>query len=811
MTNNELDLAFEFVENTSRNLFLTGKAGTGKTTFLRHLRDHTKKRLIIAAPTGVAAINAGGVTIHSFFQIPFGPIIPNENVTKLLNHKLRSNKINIIKSLDLLIIDEISMVRADLLDAIDVILRRYRVRMRPFGGLQVILIGDILQLAPVTKQDEWNLISPFYNTPYFFSAKVYNEADFINIELKKIYRQENEEFVDILEKIRNNGVDDKILARLNQRFSPDFSTDMNEGYITLTTHNDRAEKINQHKLEKINSAYRIYNAKIKDVFPDFSYPAPLELKLKVGAQVMFIKNDSSTEKRYYNGKLGVVRELKPDSVTVISDDDKEPINVSVETWENVQYSIDNESKNLIEESLGTFTQIPLKLAWAITIHKSQGLTFDKVIIDAQAAFTHGQTYVALSRCRTLEGIVLKSIIGKSAIINDHKVLNFTLNVRENIPDEIVLNKSKGEFQIQLIQDIFNFKLVIYPITNLNTIFDTNQKIIRGNFYDTLLQIKYYIENELNPVIDRFINFIENNSSDTLPMKNQTIIAKSIKALQFFNTKLEEEIQSRVDNFSYSTDNKQLKKDIEKHLKIIEDFIEQKRFCFKGMMPNFDLNKYIELRALATLQKEAIKPKIKHVNDDLLVVEHKELFKKLRDLRTSLSQKEHIELYNVFPQISLYEMCTKLPGTILELRKIKGIGKQRVTKYGNNILSLINEYCEENNIVREEDLIQPKKKNINVGETFRITLEMFRSGLKLPEIAQKRTLALSTIESHLAKFILTRELSIFDVISKDRIEKFETLTEGLPMENVSELKSKTGNEYSYGELRMIVNYKKPQED
>ncbi|MEZ4906814.1 MAG: helix-turn-helix domain-containing protein [Saprospiraceae bacterium] len=806
MTNKELDLAFEFVENTSRNLFLTGKAGTGKTTFLRHIKENSNKRLIIVAPTGVAAINAKGVTIHSFFQVPFGPIIPGDKL--LLKQNMRSNKINIIRSLDLLIIDEISMVRADLLDAIDTILKRYKNRYKPFGGIQVILIGDVQQLPPVTRQNEWQLLSDYYKTPYFFSSKSYSEANFINIELKKIYRQENEDFLEILEKIRNDNADNHSLEKLNKRYFPDFDPDTNEGFITLTTHNDKAESINNSKLRSLYGKSKTYKARVQDNFPEYSYPAPDKLELKTGAQVMFIKNDSSPEKRYYNGKIGTVIELHEDFVIVSdSEDEDNEITVRTELWDNIQYSINPDNKELVEELLGTFEQIPLKLAWAITIHKSQGLTFDKVIIDAKFAFAHGQTYVALSRCRTLEGIILKSKIDNSAIINDTKVLDFNEKVRENTPDDSELNDSKKGFQIELLNELFDYKPLIHPLNNIISIFENNQKNLKGNIKESLIELKYYLDNELIPVSDKFMKYIEISTVNLLPNENPDIINRTERAVKFYSDELNNKIYTKTNSFKYNTDNKDINNDIEKHLKRIEDFVDQKIFCLKGLNEKFSLQKYMELRAKASIEKE-VKTKHKKRKELQMETNHPELFKLLRNFRTEQSNEEQIDQFQIFPQFAMYDMCDKLPISLPQLKGINGIGKIRIKKYGKQIIKIIQDYCDSKNIFTTTENDKPIVEKTKKGETYRITLDMYNSGLKPEEIAKERNLALSTIESHLAKFILTGELSIHDFISQEKLNEFDIKTKGMDLNILNELKTKLGNDFSYGELRMIVNHKIP---
>ncbi len=452
MQNPELKLAFDFVQYTNRNIFLTGKAGTGKTTFLHKLKETSHKRMVVVAPTGVAAINAGGVTIHSFFQMPFGPILPGrlESSEKSIIQKFNKKKINIIRSLDLLVIDEISMVRADLLDGIDTVLRRYKNKTLPFGGVQMLMIGDLQQLAPIAKDNEWNLLKEHYDTIFFFSSKAYTQSNAISIELKLIYRQQDNNFIKILNEIRDDKLSVESFQELNKRYIPGFSPEKEDGYITLTTHNASANRINDEQLKKIKTKIHTFEAEVNGHFPEYSFPTDQHLKLKVGAQVMFIKNDISPEKLYFNGKIGTIVNIEDHLIYVKSKDEDNQIEVGQVMWDNVKYTINETSKEIEEEVAGSFIQYPLRLAWAITIHKSQGLTFEKAVIDAQAAFAHGQTYVALSRCKTLEGLILSSQISSNGIICDSTVGNFNREVEENQPDEKTLNTLKAKISTRFI-------------------------------------------------------------------------------------------------------------------------------------------------------------------------------------------------------------------------------------------------------------------------------------------------------------------------------------------------------------------------
>ncbi|MCK5775900.1 MAG: AAA family ATPase, partial [Bacteroidales bacterium] len=488
--NPELELAWDFVEKTNKNIFLTGKAGTGKTTFLHKIRNESFKRLVVVAPTGVAAINAKGVTIHSFFQMSFGPILPPEadgvsspqnrhNNTKF-QKKFNKKKIDIIRSLDLLIIDEVSMVRADLLDGIDQVLRRYRDKNKVFGGVQLLMIGDLQQLAPVVKNDEWSILRPYYDTAFFFSSKAFQESAAVGIELKHIYRQDNAIFIGILNEIRNNNLSQESLEILNKRYQPDFKPSEDSGYITLTTHNNRANKMNLEELEGIKRKSHFFKASIDGDFPEHAYPTLEKLEFKVGAQVMFIKNDSAPEKRFYNGKIGKIVQMSKHEIVVRCPGDNHDITTEKEAWDNLSYSINEQTKEISEKVKGSFNQIPLRLAWSITIHKSQGLTFERAIIDAESSFAHGQTYVALSRCTTLEGIVLKSRIGRNGIIQDTRVIGFTQEVEEKSPDKKQLQQAQNNYQLQLIDDIFRFPNLGYLVNRCLKVEFQNSNILKGN-------------------------------------------------------------------------------------------------------------------------------------------------------------------------------------------------------------------------------------------------------------------------------------------------------------------------------------------
>ncbi|PKG50493.1 helix-turn-helix domain-containing protein [Olleya sp. 1-3] len=804
--NKELDLANNFVNNTNRNIFLTGKAGTGKTTFLHKLKMNSLKRIVIVAPTGVAAINAKGVTIHSFFQLPFGPILPNDDLNSSggFNRKFGKTKINIIKSMDLLIIDEISMVRADVLDGIDKTLRRYRNKNLVFGGVQVLMIGDLQQLSPVVKDNEWHLLKPFYNNAFFFSSLAYQQCNPISVELKHIYRQDNPLFINILNQIRTNTLSQNSADELNKRYNPNFEHKEDEGYISLTTHNNKAEYTNKTKLEKLKGKSKTYKAKVEGKFPEFSFPNKESLLLKVGSQVMFVKNDSSADKRYFNGKIGKVILLDKDEVVVKCPDDEFNIITKPEVWENINYAVDKDTKAISENKIGSFTQIPLRLAWSITIHKSQGLTFEKAIIDSEGAFAHGQTYVALSRCKSLEGLVLKSKINSSQIISDTNVINFNLEAEKNQPDESILQQSKTHFQLSLISEIFDFYQFLYPTNRLLDIYYKNRGSLQGNIETPLTAIKDCVASLLKVANGFKAQLLEISEASTTPETSDEIQARFVKALAYYKKQLDTNIIEIYKTFNFTTDNKTLDSDFNKQLDALEELIGVKQLYFTNLNSGFSIKLFLELRAKSVfLTKEKPKTPRKTVIDGTTNVE---LFELLRALRNTIAEREDLVHFQIFTQKSLYEMCETLPTSQTELLNVNGFGKTRVSKYGDEIIKIIRDYCEENDIemstgkaIFEE--AKPKRKK---GDTKETSLQIFKAGKSIDQIAFERDLNVNTIFGHLASFIPSGEVKISDLISEKHYKELKEIIPKQTFENLSDLKSKIASKYSYGEIRLVLD-------
>lgn len=564
--NSELALAWQFIENTGTHLFLTGKAGTGKTTFLRRLKQESPKRMVVLAPTGIAAINAGGVTIHSFFQIPFAPYVPESSFSTNATYRFRfgKEKINIIRSMDLLVIDEISMVRADLLDAVDEMLRRYRDHHKPFGGVQLLMIGDLQQLAPVVKEEEWQMLKKYYDTPYFFSSLALKQTEYCTIELKTVYRQNDGVFLDLLNRIRENHCDSQVLEALNRRCLPDFQPRKEEGYIRLVTHNYQAQRINNYELEQLPGRSYAFRATIDGKFPEYSYPTDEVLELKKGAQVMFVKNDSSGEHRYYNGMIGEVTVVSASSIEVRAKDSGEDFLLQEEEWANAKYVLDEESKEIVEDIEGTFRQFPLKLAWAITIHKSQGLTFERAIIDASSSFAHGQTYVALSRCKTLEGLVLSAPLSARAVISDREVDRFTETARRNEPDEQRFHSLQRAYFHELLTGLFDFQPLEQVLQHYVRLIDehlyklypnqlTAYKEEMERFREKVIKVAQKFGMQYNRLIDAAQNYAT----------DKTLQERIVAGAKYFKKEMEPQYLALIGDHVLATDNKELKKQLSK--------------------------------------------------------------------------------------------------------------------------------------------------------------------------------------------------------------------------------------------------------
>ena len=813
--NKQLQLAFEFVQFTHKNVFLTGNAGTGKTTFLHNLKTQTYKRMVVVAPTGVAAINAGGVTIHSFFQLPFGPFIPlqyaqdqaqidlakgrqNANI-----QKFNREKIKIIKGLDLLVIDEISMVRADLLDGIDEVLRRYKNRNKPFGGVQLLMIGDMHQLAPVVKDNEWNLLQNIYSTAFFFSSKALNETNYVGLELKHIYRQSDKKFIDLLAKVRRNRIDEASLETLNERFVQDFEKEEHEGYIILTTHNAKAKEINDQRLQLLETKSHHFLAEVDGDFPEYSFPTEHDLELKVGAQVMFIQNDPSPEKQYFNGKIGVIDEIVEEIISVKCPEDDYSIEVNKGFWDNIRYEVDPESKEIKENIVGQFVQHPLKLAWAITIHKSQGLTFDKAIIDAKSAFTFGQVYVALSRCRTLEGMVLSSKIADYSIKSNQNIVSFSKEMEDNPPGDQLLSNSKKEFQEMLVLELFDFNDIHRRLNYLIKLLNENGTICQPEWVQKARDASTLIKTDVVEVSTKFKQQIKHLSLAANNIEANPILQSRIqKACSFFHEKTSL-ILNPVQSIEFEIDNRAIKKIITESAKKLDEEIFIKLYCLNATKDGFLTKAYLDARAKAAIEKvETKKLKAKKQDSTSTSVKHPIFYAKLRKWRNDLAEESKLPVYMILPQKTLIEISNKLPSSTSELQKVKGLGKKKLERYGKEIFWMITEYRTENKLETAEwTAIKPIEKLVKVPSPQQ-SYELYISGKNIVEIAVERDMTERTIEGHLTQYVQSGELKVEDFVSKNQVKCITDYYNKAQNKSLGEAKTQLGDSVSYAELKFV---------
>jgi len=703
--NPELTLAREYVEYTGNHIFLTGKAGTGKTTFLHQLKGNTAKRMIITAPTGVAAINAGGATLHSFFQLPFGPFIPDSGLHENSRQgafRFSKAKKRIIQNLDLLVVDEISMVRADLLDAVDAVLRRHRRNNLPFGGVQLLMIGDLHQLSPVAKKEEWRLLQQHYESVYFFSSRALARTEWLTIELKHIYRQSDPRFIDLLNRVRDNRLDAAAEGELNRRYIQNYTPDAEEGFITLTTHNHSADAINKTRLSGIPGKEHRFPAEVFGEFPEAVYPAPGMLSLKKGAQVMFLRNDADAERRYYNGKIGRITALSENRISIICPGESGEIPVEPVEWENIKYTVNDETKDIEAEVIGKFRQFPLKLAWAITIHKSQGLTFDKAIIDANAAFAHGQVYVALSRCKTLEGLVLSAPLPERCIETDSAVLSFVEAARRHPPSENQLQAAKCFYQQQLLLACFDLQLLQNRIFYLARLLREHGCRVQmsgirdgGRFRemagDILFVVSEKFKNQLRALFE----------GGDLPESNDRIRERVGKASRWFQDRFSALFHDFLHRFHVETDNREYAFVDDLHFtleRLLKQEIRVRLAGIKSCENGFSPSRY--LRAVSTDGAEISPEKRKkdfppdYSESDIA---HPELFQGLKDWRTRKARENNLKHFQVLHQRVLVQIAVSLPVTLADLMKIKGIGEKTAQKYGEELVALVAGYGKNHDI------------------------------------------------------------------------------------------------------------------
>ncbi|MBQ7181917.1 MAG: helix-turn-helix domain-containing protein [Bacteroidaceae bacterium] len=711
--NSELRTAWDFVEHTGRSIFLTGKAGTGKTTFLKTIVERSHKRPIVVAPTGVAAINAGGVTIHSFFQLPFSPYVPGAKVESKFDFGREKRKI--IASIDLLIIDEISMVRADLLDAVDSVLRRYRDHFQPFGGVQLLMIGDLAQLTPVVTPEDEQVLKPYYDTPYFFGSKALQQTDYVTIQLSHVFRQQESSFIDILNQVRQGHPSPQALAMLNERCKPAFRPRPEEQYIRLTTHNHLANYYNESELQKLTGQTYQFQAQVKGTFPEYSYPTAETLVLKQGAQVMFVKNDPSVEHLYYNGRIGRVTYVDKKRILVRCEGDDNDIEVEPLEWENTRYTLNEQTREIESEVQGTFRQYPLRLAWAITIHKSQGLTFERAIIDANQSFAPGQVYVALSRCRTLEGLVLATSLSAGAIINDQRVDDYIMRQETDARQSISqLPELKQEYERHLLLQLFDFRPLLSMQESMVRIF--------SEFF-------YHSQAELTRLHDQALKDMQQRVIDVASKWQQMIQAMSFEQLR--NADFLERVKRSAQYFAEALND-------------------------------------ILARPLALTAKVETNNK-----------------QAARRLGNALPDERQIWLARRFLLTKIAEQGFTVGNYLRE--------KQM------SMLDAIDESS-----LKPKRERKPKAKKEPKPKTWEVSVQLYRQGMKPDLIAHERNLALSTVISHLARYLDSGEVDLNDLIPIEHQQAIASAIRKAGTGNgATPIKMLCPSDVSYDEIRLVL--------
>lgn len=746
MENESLDklkFAARFVNNTKAPIFLTGKAGTGKTTFLKSLAEQTHKNYVVAAPTGIAALNAGGVTIHSLFQLPFGFFLPEKEpegnfssqyncftqYTLTRKHLLSAQKRSVLKSIELLVIDEVSMLRADVLDAIDYRLRSVKRNYQvPFGGVQVLMIGDLYQLPPIVKNEEWSVLQRYYSSIHFFEAKVLKDAGLVYLELDKIFRQSDETFINLLNHLRENRVTQEDVQLLNTHYKSEREISEINDCITLTTHNYKADQINRQKLDELKTTSHYYQAEVDQDFPENLFPIPESLELKEGAQVMFIKNDSSGNGDYFNGKLARVESLSEEGIEVILEGNTFPYRLKRELWENKKYVLHPDTKELEEDVIGSFSQYPIKLAWAVTVHKSQGLTFDRAVIDVGHAFAPGQVYVALSRLRSLDGLILKSKIRTDALQSDHAVQSFTQASGNQKQLSEILSQHQQEYLSELLGQVFNLHPVLMDLQSFMKKTESSME-----FEDPEMQV----------AISTVFSLIKAESTMAERFGNQ---------LRFL-------LQEK--------DFPKLKERLEKGSVYFKNFLE---------------------KALSQL--------LIHTAEVAHFSKTKTYLKDLEVLEVGILKK-YGEINKVSRLVTTI-LNGETPNKMTDLEEEKSKLRFRLSENAKMLASENPKFSSTKTGKKKKGKASLKRK---VGETYEITFAMIEEGKSIGDITIERGMAESTIKGHLARGIKEGKVSLDDCLPSEVI--FDIRSAMDDHKSVTALRMHFSNKYDYGTIRMVV--------
>ena len=807
MENPELQLAEAFIEQTDRHLFLTGKAGTGKTTFLRRLRKSSPKRMVVTAPTGVAAVNARGVTLHSFFQLPFGPLIHGRNPQGAEgSRRLSKAKRRVIESLDLLVIDETSMVRADVLDGVDEVLRRLRRNPRPFGGVQLLMIGDLGQLAPIAREEEQEILRQFYDSPFFFSSRALRDCDWLTIELRQIYRQSDPRFVELLNQVREGGLDDRSLGLLESRYRPTFEPPQDEGWIILSTHNRRVDAHNRDRLGRLPGKAEKLVASVTGTFPASSCQAPEELELKVGAQVVFLRNDTDRPPRYFNGKVAVVTGLSSEEIRLRCPEDSAEIRLERATWDHVSYRLDEKKGEVREHVLGSFSQFPLRLAWAMTIHKSQGLTFERAVIDAGRAFAPGQVYVALSRCKTLDGLVLLSSISPHSIRADPTVRRFLSARRPDRPLAELLGPARLEYRWRILNEAFDLddlgreaQALLGRIRSAGPLLRVSGERISGveALEDTLATARQ----SLFTVSGAFRRELGKYASQGLdPVEDPQVGERIAKATAYFADKLRADVEPLTE-LRLMTDNQEIEGRVNASLESLRLAYGSALAVVMACAEGYEPARVVRARSEAAKGPRSSRRKRSKIEVPA-DTPHRELVERILKWRAGQAEKKGISPNSVIHQRIAFAIAVELPTNRAALKRIHGVGPATLMSYGKDLLTLVTDY---------RSTLSPSERRAKVDKVTKSTrdqsFELFRSGLSVEKIAEKRKLAVSTVEGHLATFVESGELEVGELVSPERQKAIGAVLNELPEESrLSEVHSALGGEYSYGEIRMMKSHR-----